>query len=123
MSVTAQTFETTSGEGDNTRIHYVMMSGGRKLGEGDCVIDGRLTAEDIETIRTFLAANGGFRPDEAGVPDLIERMPLSWTPAGDEVHTITKISYTNSRPTAGSLDAAQFAYCFEELQASRSLAM
>ncbi len=37
MSTAVRTFDVADGDGNNTRIHYVMSSGGRKLKEGDIV--------------------------------------------------------------------------------------
>ena len=103
----------SDGDGENTRIHYVMSSSGRKVKEADLVLEGRLSAEDIDTIRTYLADGEGFRPDAVGVPDLAELMPLSWNPKGDELHDIVKIGFTNSKPTSGSVDAEHFTSGFE----------
>jgi hypothetical protein len=115
MSTAVRTLEVVSGDGDNTRIHYVMSSGSRKLKEADIVLEGRISAEDIDTLRDYLNDNKGFKPDAVCVPDLVELMPLSWTPTGDERHDIVKIGYTNSKPTAGSVDADMFASGFQSL--------
>nr|WP_250808540.1 hypothetical protein [Neorhizobium tomejilense] len=123
MSTAAYTFDVLNGDGENTRIHYVMSVEGRKLKEGDIVLEGRLEPDDIETIRSYLADNDGFRPDTVGVPDLSEMMPLSWVPTGDERHDISKISYTNSKPTSGAVDAAHFSTAFEVFDYRASLTM
>lgn len=123
MSTAANTLDVFNGEGENTRIHYVMSSGGRKLKEADIVLEGRISAEDIDTIREYLTTNEGFRPDTVCVPDLVELMPLSWTPTGDERHDISKISYTNSKPTAGSVDADHFASGFQSFDYKAALTM
>ncbi|MDW9481859.1 hypothetical protein GOB57_24735 [Sinorhizobium meliloti] len=123
MSTAPHTLDVSNGEGGNTRIHYVMSSGGRKLKEADIVLEGRLSSEDIDTIRDHLAANEGFRPDTVCMPDLVELMPLSWTPTGDERHDIVKIGYTNSKPTAGSVDAEHFASGFQTFDYRAALTM
>jgi hypothetical protein len=123
MSTAANTLDVSNGEGENTRIHYVMSSGGRKLKEADIVLEGRISAEDIETIREYLDGNEGFKPDAVCVPDLVELMPLSWTPKGDERHDIVKIGYTNSKPTAGSVDADHFASGFQTFDYRAALTM
>ncbi len=123
MSTAVRTFDVADGDGNNTRIHYVMSSGGRKLKEGDIVLEGRLSGEDIETVREFLADNEGFRPDNVGIPDLVEQMPLSWSPTGEERHDIARISYTNAKPTAGSVDADHFVSGFEAIDYRAALTM
>jgi hypothetical protein len=100
-----------------------MSSGGRKLKEADIVLEGRIAADDIETIRDYLASNEGFRPDAVCVPDLVELMPLSWTPTGDERHDIVKIGYTSSRPTPGSVEAEDFAAGFQTYDYRAALSM
>ncbi|MNV84791.1 hypothetical protein D3C71_1786890 [compost metagenome] len=50
-------------------------------------------------------------------------MPLSWTPKGDERHDIVKIGYTNSKPTAGSVDADHFASGFQTFDYRAALTM
>jgi hypothetical protein len=123
MSTAANTLDVHNGEGQNTRIHYVMSSGGRKLKEADIVIEGRISGEDIGTIREYLISNEGFQPDSVCVPDLVELMPLSWTPKGDERHDIVKISFTNSKPTAGSVDVDHFASGFQSFDYRAVLTM
>ncbi len=93
------------------------------LKEGDIVLEGRLSGEDIETVREFLADNEGFRPDNVGIPDLVEQMPLSWSPTGEERHDIARISYTNAKPTAGSVDADHFVSGFEAIDYRAALTM
>lgn len=123
MSTAVNTLDVNNGEGDNTRIHYVMSSAGRKLKEGDIVLEGRLPTEDIDTIKAYLAENEGFKPDSVGVPDLSELMPLSWSPTGDERHDIIKIGYTNSKPTAGAVDAEHFSSGFESYDYRAAMTM
>lgn len=121
MSTAANTLDVVNGDGANTRIHYVMTSSGRKIQEGDTVLDGRLSSEDVDSIRQHLETNDGFKPDHVGIPDLVENMPISWSPTGDERHMITKISYTNSKSTAGAVDAENFASCFQEFDYKAAL--
>jgi hypothetical protein len=125
MSTAFNPIDVSRGDGENTRIHYVMhvetrkvedgevKVGLRKLIEGDIVLAGRVDDDDIAMIIDFLGSNDGFNPNAAGIPDLAERMPLSWVPTGDERHDISKISFTNSKPTSGAASAAQFAVSFE----------
>jgi hypothetical protein len=112
-----------AGEGANTRIHYQMSSGGRKLKEADVVLAGRLGARDIETIKRAVEQGGGFMPEDAGIPHIAELMPLSWSPSGDETHHISRIGFTSSKPSAGCLEAAQFAATFEPAEAAPAMAM
>lgn len=146
MSTLPARFDVIDGEGDNTRIHYVMSEevviparsepgpNGttivheektvlKKLREADIVLEGRITAEDIETIREYLADSRGFDPDKAGVPDLVEQMPLSWNPSGNERHDIARIGFTASKPTPGSADADHFTTGFQTYDYRAALSM
>jgi hypothetical protein len=145
MSTLQGHFDVIDGEGDNTRIHYVMSEvvlpaipeiGSnevalmteptiqlRKLKEADIVLEGRISEEDIDTIREYLANHDGFIPDAVGVPDLMELMPLSWNPSGNERHDIAKIGFTNSKPTAGSIDADHFTTGFQTYDYRAALSM
>ncbi|MBY3155245.1 hypothetical protein HFO56_23260 [Rhizobium laguerreae] len=146
MSTPPARFDVIDGEGENTRIHYVMSEEVvipartepgpdgttvlieektllRKLKEADIVLEGRISGEDVETIREYIANNRGFDPDKAGVPDLVELMPLSWVPSGNERHDIAKIGFTASKPTPGSIDADHFTTGFQTYDYRAALSM
>ena len=123
MTSAEPTFNVVNGEGENTRLHYAMSSGGKKIKEADVILSGRLSTEDIEALRTALSSGEGFRPEDACIPNIEELMPMSWTSKGDERHDIAKISFTNARPSAGCVDASHFASTFEPFDYRAAMAM
>jgi hypothetical protein len=70
-----------------------------------------------------MAKNEGFSPSSAGVPDLSEKLPMSWEPKGDERHDISRIGYTNAKATSGAVHATDFVSGFSDYEFTQSLAM
>jgi hypothetical protein len=103
------------GSGQNTRIDYKLtdnMAG--QTVKGSVVLQGRISADDVLDMAAGLQQGRLFDPNEAGVPDLSEKMPTSWTDAGETFHSIERISYT-SQPAPGYLPTAeQFAGVFSD---------
>lgn len=123
MTTATPSLTVMDGEGENTRVHYVMSDRGKKLAESDVVLAGRLTPTDIESIQAALASDDGFEPDDVGIPRLEERMPLSWSPSGYETHGISRIAYTSTKPSGQAPDADHFAVGFEKIDIQAHLHM
>jgi hypothetical protein len=125
MTTPAAALTLVDGEGGNTRIHYSLVSSGKKLAEYDVVLAGRISPEDYELIAEAHATDGatGFSSDALGIPNLEERMPNSWSASGDEGHVVTRVSYTNSKPSPYVPDAEHFAIGFERYDPSAAMSL
>ena len=60
------------------------------------VLEGRITADDVQDLAESLEFGEILDPRKAGFPDLAEKMPSSWVENDGAVHVLTRISYTSN---------------------------
>lgn len=99
--------------GANTRIEYKLVDrmAGKEV-KSSVVLHGRLAPEEVADLSDALEPGGIFEVGDTGLPDLAEKMPMSWVENGRAVHFISRISFTDASGPRYLPTAEQFVNAF-----------
>jgi hypothetical protein len=95
------------GSGPNTRIEYMYRDAGNYKRYGTAVLAGRITPDQVRTLKASLSDDMFFIPDQIGLGGLQGTFEhgAGWNEDSDHVwHTIEAVKHTTAEPTGPSVD-------------------